>query len=191
LRVAIIVGHSPKSQGAYGNEGVSEYMFNDNLIRNMKSLGYFDECQHELYFLSRDSNINGYTNQMIDLHKHIDSLDCEVSIELHFNSFNNEKVHGHEVLYCSQKGKNIAEIMNHSLDEFLPTSNRGTKKVSLYPYPLPDDRGAGFCCRGNSYAIILEPFFGAHQTDFIYGGMNRLPLMTAIANGIAELKTQR
>ena len=178
--IALIIGHDSVSKGAYGNEGVSEFDFNTSLMQGMATYGMFPD-KHEVYVLYRNSELDGYTAKMRDLHKRIDALGCEVSIELHFNSFSNYNAQGHEVLYCSDAGKEVAKIMNDSLDEQLPTSNRGIKRVSL------DDRGGGFCCRGKSKAIILEPYFGAHQTDFIYGGKHRDALMKAISNGLERL----
>ena len=176
----MVIGHDAMSRGAYGNEGVSEWDFNSNLMHSMATMGMFPE-EHEIFTLYRNSDINGYTAQMVDLHKRIDVLGCEVSIELHFNSFSNTSAQGHEVLYCSQGGKALATIMNDALDKHLPTSNRGVKKIDM------SDNGGGFCCRGASYAVILEPYFGAHQTDFIYGGKYRMPLMKAIQEGLKGL----
>lgn len=180
MKIAMVVGHDADEQGAYGNEGVSEFSFNDNLLSCMSNLGYFPD-EHTIYVLYRSADIRGYSNQMRDLHKRIDALGCEVSIEMHFNSFSNEAVRGHEVLYCSEAGKDIAEVFNHALDGYLPTSNRGVKKVGM------EDKGGGFCCRGRSKAIILEPYFAAHQSDFIYNGQYRRPLMEAISEALKRL----
>ena len=138
MKIALVIGHDSDNQGAYGNEGVGEFSFMNGLINSMTSMGMLPDNK-EIYVLYRNADINGYTTQMKDLHTRIDAIGCEVSIELHFNSFSNENVQGHEVLYCSEAGKTIANIMNNSLDEYLPTSNRGVKKVTM------DDRGGGFC----------------------------------------------
>ena len=180
MRIALVIGHDSEKQGAYGNEGISEWTFNDRLTKSMAVMGMFPD-KHEVFVIYRSADIQNYTDKMIDVHKKIDKLECEVSIELHFNSFSDSEVQGHEVLYCSDGGKEIAKIMNDSLDEYLPTSNRGIKRISS------SDRGGGFCCRGASYAIILEPFFAAHQTDFIYGGKERMNLMRAISKGLEQL----
>lgn len=180
MNIAVVIGHDAQSQGAWGNAGRSEFDFNDGLMNDMAFYELLPD-NHNVYVLYRSADINGYTSKMIDLHERIDKLDCEVSIELHFNSFSDDRAQGHEVLYCSEGGKGIAEIMNHALDELLPTSNRGVKKVGM------SDRGGGFCCRGKSKAIILEPFFGAHQRDFVPGGKNNMLLMKAISNGLKAL----
>lgn len=173
MKVALIVGHDYNSRGAYGNMGISEFKFNDELLQELFFYNQLPE-NNEYHIFYRDSDINGYSNKMIDLHRRIDEWEAEVSIEFHFNSFSDENVNGHEVLYCSTMGGKYASELNNSLDKYLPTSNRGIKKVS------GNDRGAGFCCRGKSYAIIIEPFFGSHQDRFTFGAELREPLRNSI-----------
>lgn len=180
MKIALVVGHDAISKGAYGDEGISEFQFNDELMNDMAFHKMFPE-EHEVYVLYRSADASGYTSKMKDLHKRIDDLGCQVSIELHFNSFSNEHVRGHEVLYCSEGGKLVAEAMNNALDKYLPTSNRGVKKVGM------SDRGGGFCCRGKSKAVILEPFFGAHQHEFVVDGKHRMNLMKAISDGLKAI----
>lgn len=178
MKIALVVGHDAHSKGAYGSEGISEFDFNHSLLLDLNVNNQPGNNQYYIFYRSAD--IKGYTAKMIDLHERIDKVGCDVSIEFHFNSFSDEDVHGHEVLYCSDGGKQMAEIVNHQLDLELPTSNRGIKKVKLNPHPIPDDRGAGFCCRGRSLAIIIEPFFGSNQEHFIHDGKLRKPYFTAL-----------
>jgi len=171
MKIAIIIGHDADKQGAYGNEGLSEWEFNDELIQSM----FFDgrlSNKHEYYIMYRSADLNGYTKQMKDLHKRIDKIGCELSVEFHFNSFSNPSANGNEVLYCSKGGKHYADIMDECLDE-LPNRDRGVKKVTK------GDRGGGFCCRGNSKSIIVEPFFGANQSDYVRTGQYRYLLEDA------------
>jgi len=177
-KIALIIGHDEINQGAFGSEGISEYSFNDELIFSLD----LTRIEHAIFY--RNEKIIGYTAQMIDLHSRIDEWGAEISVEFHFNSFSNQAVHGHEVLFCSEGGKHIAELLNYSLDRHLPTSNRGIKKVSM------SDRGGGFCCRGKSLAIIAEPFFGSAQYRFTEGGDLREPLKIAITEFLSQLLSQ-
>ena len=174
-KIALVIGHDEKNQGAYGSEGISEYKFNDELIFFLDLVG----IEYSIFY--RNPKIIGYSAQMRDLHSRIDEWGAEISIEFHFNSFSNQSVHGHETLYCSKGGQHIAELLNDSLDRHLPTSNRGIKKVTK------KDRGGGFCCRGKSFAIIIEPFFGSNQHRFIEGGDLREPLKIAITEFLREI----
>ncbi len=168
--IALVVGHDANSKGAYGDMGVSEWDFNSELLNSMLL-----PSQHVYYLLYRDTSVSGYTNQMIELHERIDSLGCDISIEFHFNAVDDNTVNGNEVLYCSNAGSEIANILDECLDS-LPNRDRGTKKVTM------DDRGGGFCCRGKSVAIISEPFFGAEQHGFVIDGENRVLLESAYYN---------
>jgi len=174
-KIALTIGHDENNQGAYGSEGISEYEFNDELIFSLDLVG----IKHTIFY--RNEKIIGYSAQMTDLHSRIDEWGADISIEFHFNSFSNQAVHGHEVLYCSSGGQHIAELLNDAYDRHLPTSNRGIKKVSM------SDKGGGFCCRGKSLAIIAEPFFSAHQFRFVEGGDLRESLKYAITEFLSQL----
>jgi len=170
-KIALVVGHQENKQGAYGSKGIGEWQFNYELIHSLKHSG-----KNDVEVFMRDKNIAGYTNQMLNLHEQIDKWGADISIEFHFNSFSNSAAQGHEVLYClnSDKGGEVATALNNSLDKYLSTSNRGVKYVTM------SNNGGGFCCRGKSAAIIIEPFFGSHQHRFIDGGDLREPLKQAI-----------
>jgi len=176
-KVALVIGHDVNSKGAYGNEGMSEFDFNDKLLNELTDK--YPSSNRKLFY--RDEDISGYGNQMTDLHQRMDKWGADISIEFHFNATSNQDVHGHEVLYCSEAGKKVAELLNTSYDKYLPTSNRGAKKITM------DDNGGGFCCRGKSIAIIAEPFFGAHQDRFIEGGSLRHDLIYATLEFVSQL----
>ncbi len=173
MKIALVIGHDMDKQGAYGNMGISEFAFSDELLSEMANDNMFPD-KHEYGVFYRSADIKGYSNKMKALHRDIDKWKADVSIEFHFNSFSNKDVHGHEVLYCSKKGKQIAKKLNKAYDKYLPTSNRGIKKVSK------KHRGGGFCCRGRSLAIIAEPYFAAHQDAFVSGGDLRSSLKKAL-----------
>ncbi len=170
MKIAIAVGHDIYEQGAYGNAGISEFNFNDEFVYSLVAGDYLPK-KHEYAVFYRDESLYGYTDKMIALHEDIDNWGAEVSIELHFNSFSDESVTGHEVLYCSEGGGKIAEKLDAAFDSNIGTSDRGIKKIT------GSDRGGGFCCRGKSYAIISEPFFGSEQTKFDFDGIMREELL--------------
>ncbi len=181
MRIALIPGHDYLSRGAYGNTGQSEFDFADEMLTALSVVdGY--PTHHEYGVFYRDADIAGYTNKMFALHQQVDAWKADISIEFHFNSFSDSSAQGHEVLYCSQGGKIIAEKLNLAFDNNMPTSNRGVKKVSL------NDRGGGFCCRGKSYAIISEPFFGAHQSKFSSDGIYRHNLLKSFQDFFNSLQ---
>ncbi len=179
MKIALVVGHDAIKRGAYGNMGESEWHFNDVLINDLFFKGLPKKHTYRRFY--RDADIKGYSHQMTDLHKRLDDWGAELSIEFHFNSFSNKSVHGHEVLYCSFGAGVYANELNKSLDKHLPTSNRGIKQVTK------KNRGGGFCCRGNSLAIIIEPFFGSNQYRFVHNGDLRDDLLSAIIEFIEDI----
>ncbi len=172
--IALVIGHDQFSKGAYGNLGIGEWDYNNTFINHLRTHQMLPE-QHEYHVFVRDPNISGYTNKMTDLHNRIDNVGCDISIEFHFNGANDASINGNEVLYCSQAGKEVADKLDKALDT-LPNRDRGVKKVSM------NQNGGGFCCRGNSIAIITEPFFGAHQDMYVEGGKYRDTLLVAYKN---------
>ena len=173
-RIALVVGHDNHSKGAYGSEGIAEWDFNKELLTDLKSGGYLPS-QHEYFVFYRNSSMNGYTAKMVDLHERIDAVNADISIEFHFNGTGDSSVNGNEVLYCSSNGKELASKLDEALDS-LPNRDRGIKKVAM------NENGGGFCCRGKSVAIIAEPFFGSHQSQFISSGKDRQLLKQCYKN---------
>ena len=179
-KIALVVGHDVNNRGAYGNKGISEWAFYNQLTMELEL-----PDKHDYMIMHRNPNLSGYTEKMEDIHERIDDWGADISVEFHFNSFSNKNVNGHEVLYCSKKSKEIAKQLDKAFDDNLENSDRGIKKVTLYKkHP---DRGAGFCCRGESLAIILEPFFGAHQHEFIQDGSKRELLKKAISEFLENI----
>lgn len=169
--IGLVIGHSSDSQGAYGNSGKGEFDFNDEFVDELLLRSGADK-RHTYYTFYRCTNIQGYSNQMKDLHKRMDNVGIDISIEFHFNSVTDSSVNGNEVLYCSDAGSELADILDECLDS-LPNRDRGTKKVTK------NDRGGGFCCRGKSVALITEPFFAVNQDKYVYGGEERKTLIDA------------
>ena len=118
---------------------------------------------------------------MEDLHKRIDEWGADISIEFHFNGAGDEKINGHEILYCSNGGKKIANVLDEKFDKYLHNNDRNIKKVT------PNVRGGGFVCRGKSVCIIAEPFFSAHQDKYMIGTNGRSKLVTAYTEFLREV----
>jgi len=171
-KVALCIGHQEDNQGARGSEGIGEWEYNKILIDSLMSeIDKIDNLEVQVFM--RDKTIKGYTRQMRELHSRLDKWGSDISIEFHFNAHSNPKVTGHEVLYCSAGGKEIAELMNSKFNE-IGNKNRGLKKVTQ------EDRGGGFCCLGKSKAIIIEPFFAVEQYKYYHGGSGYPLLKKAI-----------
>jgi len=176
MKFAIVVGHSERKQGAYGNAGVSEHTYNSQLAKDIKLR--LDDLNIDSKIFYR-KNYGTYSEKMKDLHKRIDEYGAGVSISLHFNaSATNAK--GHEILYYSKGGRKVAEILDKEFDK-LGNRDRDIKKRTK------GDRGGGFLARGKSKCVIAEPFFASEQKDFMFGTQGYVNLVDAYVNTISKI----
>jgi len=168
-RVAIVIGHRSKAKGAWGNAGESEFNYNSALAKELKDT-LVDSRRVDTKIFYRDNMPGGYGEKMKRLHKRIDNWGADYSISLHFNAAGREDINGHEVLYCSKRGRKLAKKLDNLFDKYLDNRDRKIKKVTR------KDRGGGFLCQGNSVCVLAEPFFAAHQKKFMPGseGYNNL-----------------
>ncbi len=180
-KIALVVGHRKGAQGAWGNAGVSEWQFNSKLAEEIK-----DELERrgapvDVRIFYRDDMPGGYGEKMKRLHKRIDKWGADYSISMHFNAAGKQDVNGHEVLYCSKRGKKVAKVFDAHLDAALNNRDRNILKRGR------KDRGGGFLCRGKSVCVLVEPFFAAHQDKFMPGGPMRKALRRAYVRAIEEI----
>ncbi len=177
MRIAIVVGHRKNSQGAVGSVGTSEYKLNTEVAKRISSR----VSKHKIKIFYRRDDLSGYTERMKDLHKRIDEWGADVSVSLHFNAASNPQANGHEVLYCSSKGKKLAKKLNDKFTKYLGNKDRGIK------HKTKGDRGGGFLCRGKSVCILAEPFFAAHQKKYMNGSIPSNILVSSYVDFIEEL----
>lgn len=179
MKIAFVVGHRAGSQGAYGNMGISEYVFYTKFVNELLCRLKSEHLANDYQVFYRKDNLVGYKERMKDLHKRIDAWGADVSISFHFNSVGNELVNGHEILYCSKNGHDLAIQLDELFDAYLDNNDRNIKKRTR------KQRGGGFLCRGKSTCILIEPFFGAHQNRYIEGGDMREPLKQSLVDFIS------
>ena len=166
-RIALCIGHNNKAQGAVGEAGISEYHYNKDFIAELLTLLSW----HEYKVFERPA-ISSYNAQQDALHRDIAKWgECDIAVEFHFNAAESDVVNGHEILYLSKGGRNIAIKLDKEWDTYLESNDRGVKQLSSH------NNGYGFLRRGSYMSIIVEPFFAAHQNKFINGGSQRESLL--------------
>lgn len=161
--------------------GISEYDFNTSFVHELITRLNHEHLGHQYQTFYRQNDGSGYTERMKDLHTRIDAWGADVSLSFHFNASSKEYVNGHEILYCSDKGHDLAVQLDELFDAYLDNNDRNIKKRTK------KQRGGGFLCRGDSVCLILEPFFASHQNRFVCGGDMREPLKQALVDFIAGL----
>ena len=165
--IALIIGHSQDSKGSYGNTGMSEWDFNDQLLHELSLEGYLPD-NHTFYILYRSADVKGYSAKMGELHRQLYELDIDLGIEFHFNGFSDPTVNGNEVLFNGANPDSVkyAMILDECFDD-LPNRDRGTKLLTR------GDNGFGFVAGSDIPCIIAEPFFGSHQDKYVHLGAYR------------------
>lgn len=181
MKIALVVGHRVGAKGAYGNSGISEYDFYSKFVNELVKRLKSEHFGHEYSIFYRQDGLNGYRERMKDLHKRIDAYGADVSISFHFNAASDEFINGHEILYCSNNGYNLAVQLDELFDAYLDNNDRNVKKRTR------KQRGGGFLCRGKSTCILIEPFFASHQNRYIECGDMREPLKQSLVDFIAGL----
>lgn len=175
-RVALCVGHNRISQGAYGNAGITEYVFNSEFVAELAILleGIVD-----FKVFHREPKPT-YEEEQEVLHRRIaEWKGCTLAVEFHFNSATNEDITGHEILYFSPKGRLLALKLDKQFDR-LSNKDRNIK--------LRDKgAGTGFLRRGNYPCLIVEPFFASHQSNFLPNSVQRNLLLQAYVDFFGRL----
>lgn len=164
MKLAILVGHSKKSPGAFGVKPLnqSEYVYNSEIAQKMKS--YAEEKSPGIackIFLRDNTTIKGVGDAVNQWAKG-DKLTC--AIELHFNAFNG-KARGAETLYDNGPAENklMAETIHKkvlSVFEVPPQLDRKTKLLSDF-----NDRGFANCYYVKIPSCLVEPGFGDNTAD--------------------------
>jgi len=176
-KIALCIGHNPVKRGAYGSAGISEYDYNKQLLSEL--LPYLPP-NHDYHVIER-KNLGSYTKEQDEMHKRISELgDVDIALEFHFNGASNPLINGHEILYLSQSGKELAEKLDACYDKYLDNNDRNIIKRNK-------GNGYGFLRRGNYTSLIVEPFFASHQTRFMEGGDLYHPLIAAYKEFFAAL----
>lgn len=143
MKVALVLGHKPSSQGARNYNGTTEYNYNSKLINEVRRSiqPYID-----VVIVERDT--------YRDLPNKINSHSPDLIISFHCNAFNTD-ASGTEVLYYHKSktsAKHAKNLLIHLVDA-LGLPNRGIK-------PKTSEERGGYLLRyTHAPCIIAEPFF--------------------------------
>lgn len=155
-RIAIVVGHSEKAQGAVNFHGVSEFDFNSAIAAKVAlELQHNYDCDAKVFF--RKSNI-------VEVGTRVKQFDPHFSLELHFNAAGYPVPGAQTEILCLnyKTGIELAQRMAAAFE-------------AEYRYKLRRDKGAkvlgpesrGFMnlhSTGKMEALLIEPVFGDFET---------------------------
>ena len=161
-KVAICVGHSRiGDKGATSVGGVDEWTYNKKVADLLKSHLRHQGIQSVVF---DDYPSESYSGAMNWLGESVAKEECDIAIELHFNSYSSSKAEGYEYLYyhTSNNGRRLAECFREAHAEtFKVQSDRGIKPIES------DGRGGGFLRSVPPPAVICEPFFGSCPKEWV------------------------
>lgn len=159
--LVLAVGHSRDLDvGAVACDGEThEWDYNTKLAKKIKE--YLPK--HINTTIIQHYQGKSYTESMRWLSKTVDPLNADLVCELHFNSYNDPNVSGHEMLYWRKSSKSLvaASNINEALNEDFPgNKDRGLKDI------YHGMRGAGFLSGPKAPCVIIEPFFGSNPDEW-------------------------
>jgi len=182
-KVAIVVGHNERSQGAVRPDtGETEYVYNGKIARYMESIA--DEYGLNAKVFYRTSR-GGYTREINRVYEEADNWGADACVELHFNAAGNPNASGTETLSSgSRRSLRLAEEVQMELVDELGLRNRGVKVRNS----RTKGRGYRSLVAGRAPAILTEPFFatssiGRAASD---SDLDRKKIGEAILEGMAR-----
>lgn len=168
--VAIVVGHTRKSPGAFANSPIAQYEYGWNTDLALKLKTGFDLKGVEARIFYRDNiGISGAYRQVV-------AWGAACALELHFNSYNG-KVHGTETLFDQQTNAGSmvwAKRLQAAMVQTLRTEDRGLKECD------PGDRGYQSLSAADIPTALIEPFFGDHAGDVRIAEVSKDALAAAL-----------
>lgn len=173
MKVALVIGHSCKSQGASNKNSISEFEYNMFLVHRVKRAV---PSSIDVEIVCRD--------EYKDLPDKINALNPDLVLSFHCNAFNTE-VSGSEVLYyhTSETGQALAYRLQQLIVNALGLRDRGIKPKRS------EDRGGYLLAYTKAPCLILEPFFIDNSSDLQIAGLKEDVLVAAYVQFLIELDT--
>ena len=156
MKLAIVVGHNARSQGATRRDtGESEYSWNGRLAKMIEAHAA-RSCVEVKTF--RRTPGGGYSREIDRVYGQVDRWNADASIELHFNASENPRATGVETLSSGySRSLILAAHVQAAMVDALALRSRGVKVRSK------SQRGGRSLHAGRCPAVLVEPFFATSQ----------------------------
>ena len=166
-RIALVVGHNPKAQGAVRvTDGRTEYDWCGDLAAQIFALA------PARYTIVRRTPGSGEIGRA---YAEVDRLGVNASVELHFNAAEAASATGTETLTSgSAASKRLAALVQAGMVGALGLRDRGLLVRSK------SERGGASLHTGKAPAILIEPYFGSNRADCAAADRNFPALARAI-----------
>lgn len=155
MKIAIVVGHNSRAQGAVRvTDGVSEYVWNTRLAELIRS---HDPASVKIF---KRTAGGGYSAEIDRVYAEVNAWGADCSIELHFNAAGSSAATGGETLSSGSDGSlRLANGVRKAVRDALGLPDRGVKIRSR------TDRGGRSLWQGRAPAALAEPYFGSNAND--------------------------
>jgi len=170
-KLAVVVGHTKRSPGAYGQEpvGRNEYYWNSDLAARMKDQGPAHGLSLEVFFRDNGGVAGAYSRAR--------DWGADGAIELHFNAAT-PAASGTETIVVTEVSKPLARAVQEAMVEALDLRDRGVKE----PW---QGRGHGSLTQLEVPSVLIEPFFGSNTGDCARAEERKDRLATALVEAAA------
>ncbi|RXJ86966.1 N-acetylmuramoyl-L-alanine amidase [Arcobacter sp. CECT 8985] len=175
-RIALVVGHSEKSKGAYNDEmNVHEYYLNEALAKHTLNVMKIEKDLDPFLVYRK----NGYSKLPGD----INETNPDMIICFHHNASANKTVQGTETLYYhkAERSKEFAKEIQKNLVDVLDFRDRGLKPVDS------EDRGGYVLKYTNAPCVLIEPYFISDNDGLIMGAAKQFECASAIAAAVKKV----
>jgi len=163
MKIAIVVGHNAKAQGARRatEDGESEFVWCGRLADLMAQ-----SWPETVRVFRREATPSGYEAEIRAAYAKVDAWGTEVSAELHFNAAISPAASGTETWYVTDAGRAVAKRVSDALVQVLGLPDRGIKRAGKALAPGVDGtRGYASLIAGRAPAVLVELYFGSNASD--------------------------
>jgi len=174
MKLGIVVGHTDKEKGA----GMTAFPYIQEYEFNTLLAAYIEIFAEKMTF---ETNIFFRDNRGIELtYKEVARWGADVSVELHFNSFNGT-ANGCLTLHGEFPEANLfAHLVHTEIQKVMEHRDRGIKLVTK------KGRGGRNVNSAPIPQILVEPFFGSNLQDSKKALLSMQELAKAILRGSAK-----
>jgi N-acetylmuramoyl-L-alanine amidase len=175
MKLAIIVGHTKISQGAFSKTlNSAEYSWNTDLANSIVSANS-PTIEKKIFFRDVAGIAGAYAAG--------DAWGADAFIELHFNASHNETSTGTGVLYQTPKSKLLALALYKELSQALalppwPKSTAGV--CTPFQASGAQERGKQSLTASKKPSVLIEPFFGSNSNDAAMAQKNKKRMAEAM-----------
>lgn len=188
-RIALIVGHTQKRQGAPGAYPIasSEYRYNTGLAELAAQFARSRAHEVEIFFRDGGGIAAAYDA--------VAEWEADCAIELHFNAFNGQ-VAGTETLYCDdQDHKRVHEfefatLVQQHMCRVFERSGRGDRGLKKRPLSAGE---RGYFSVNQLFhipSVLVEPFFGDNREEAKLAVERKQELAEGLVLAVEEWKQQ-